>query len=123
MVICTTINGQKHCFEIPDAINHYWFEPPPKSLIARGLWNVGQRLIRVAKPQPVPWREARLSDAAKRDLSVLSTIHSLANVLAPALRSPLQDSAELLVQQTQLPEGVSIQGLAVTRGAPAALVG
>jgi hypothetical protein len=123
MVICDTINGTRHCHEIPDAINRYWPWEPPESLVARGLWNVGQLLIRVAKPQPDPWREARMSDVAKRDLSVLSTIHSLADVLSPALRSPIQDSAVRQVEQIQLPEGASIQGLAVAGGAPAALVG
>jgi hypothetical protein len=123
MISCITINGQEHCVEIPDAINRYWFGPPPESLFARGLWNAGQRLTRFAKPQPDPWREADLSDAAKRDLSVLSTIHSFAGVLAPALRSPIQDSAVRQVQQIPLPAGVTIQGLAVAGRAPAALVG
>jgi hypothetical protein len=124
MTICgPKIDGQEPCITVPLAINRYWFGPPPESRFARGLWNTGQWLIRVAEPQPIPWREARLSDAVKRDLSVLSTIHSLADVLSPALRSPIQDSAVRQVEQIQLPAEARIQGLAVAGRAPAALVG
>lgn len=123
MTICITFNGQRHCIKIPDAINRYWFEQRPESLAARLTWSVGQWLTRAGKPQPVPWREGGLPDAVKRDLSVLSTIHSLADVLPPALRSPIQDSAVQLVRQIQLPAGASIQDLGATGGAPAALVG
>jgi hypothetical protein len=90
--ICTTDpeTGKKVC--IPHLVLYHphfpWEEWWPQRLASRFrlAW------IALVRPPPRPWRalDVAVSAATRRDLTILSTLDSLAGALSPALRGDMR---------------------------------